>query len=93
MRYIVDRKTGHLIPASQYRREASAAPMVISDHLSDVRNPVDGKVYDSKSRYYRTVREAGCEIVGNEPIRPRAPFVPQGIGADIKKSIEQLRSR
>lgn len=42
------------------------APYVISDHLDDVQNPADGKIYDSKSEYYRAVKNAGCEIVGNE---------------------------
>lgn len=43
---------------------------VISDHLgegaSGVLNPVDGKKYDSKSAYYRTVKEAGCYVMGND---------------------------
>lgn len=43
---------------------------VISDDLGikGVINPVDGKPYDSKSSYYRTVKDAGCQIVGNDPI-------------------------
>lgn len=43
---------------------------VISDDLGikGVSNPVDGKLYDSKSAYYKTVRSAGCQIVGNDPI-------------------------
>lgn len=43
---------------------------VISDDLGTkgVRNPVDGKVYDSKSAYHKSVRAAGCQVVGNEPI-------------------------
>lgn len=40
------------------------APNFISDTMTGTVNPVDGKMYDSKSRYYRTVKEAGCEIVG-----------------------------
>jgi hypothetical protein len=40
--------------------------MIISDHLDDVKNPVNGKIYDSKSSYYQAVKDAGCVIVGNE---------------------------
>jgi hypothetical protein len=47
-------------------RSALPCPYVIGDHLDDVQNPADGKVYDSKSEYYKAIRAAGCEIVGNE---------------------------
>jgi hypothetical protein len=57
-----------LVAAARRERARSSlpAPMIISDHLDDVKNPVDGKTYDSKSAYYQTVKAAGCEIVGNE---------------------------
>ena len=97
MKYIWDKSQNTFIPAAEFyaRRAVSHGPMVISDQLADVWNPIDGKHYDSKSNYYRTVRRAGCEITGNEPVKDRArpEFIPQGIGQDIKKSIEQLRSR
>lgn len=47
-------------------RSSLPAPMIIRDTLDDVKNPVDGKIYDSKSAYYQAVKAAGCEIVGNE---------------------------
>jgi hypothetical protein len=40
---------------------------VITDTMDGTRNPVDGKMYDSKSRYYQTVKNAGCVIVGDDP--------------------------
>jgi hypothetical protein len=43
-----------------------SAPMVIRDALDGVVNPCDGKAYDSKQAYYRTVRDHGCVIVGDE---------------------------
>jgi hypothetical protein len=49
------------------------APMVIADGLADVLNPADGKRYDSKRAYYRAVRAAGAEIVGNEKQTQRPP--------------------
>ena len=54
-------------------RSSLPAPMIISDHLDGVKNPVDGKTYDSKSAYYQTVKAAGCEIVGNEAEKMVAP--------------------
>jgi hypothetical protein len=54
--------------------KARAAPYVINDTMQGTLNPIDGKMYDSKAKYYRTVREAGCEIAGNDPSisKPRA---------------------
>ncbi len=41
---------------------------VISDDLGikGVINPVNGKQYDSKSQYYKTVKQAGMIVVGND---------------------------
>jgi hypothetical protein len=41
---------------------------VISDDLGikGVRNPNDGKFYDSKSQYYKSLKAQGCFITGNE---------------------------
>lgn len=36
-------------------------------------NPADGQRYSSKSAYYKAVRRAGCEIVGNEKQTQRLP--------------------
>jgi hypothetical protein len=65
---------GRLVPwpeVARKRRENAAksllpAPNIIRDALDNVQNPVDGKLYDSKSAYYHAIRAAGCEIVGNE---------------------------
>lgn len=61
-------------------RSSLPAPSIITDHLDDVKNPVDGKLYDSKSEYYRAVRAAGCEIVGNEAQK----MVPVDTRSDVK---------
>lgn len=62
-------RNGELIPrhlAPPLHVKHSSGPMVISDGMSDTWNPVDGKHYDGKSAYYKAVRDAGCEILGNE---------------------------
>lgn len=69
------------------------APMIVSDHLDYVQNPVNGQTYSSKSKYYKAVRAAGCEILGNE--KPSASPRPQldDPGADIVKAIEQVGAK
>lgn len=40
---------------------------VISDSLSDLVNPVDNKVYDSKSAYYQKLKETGHHVYEGTP--------------------------
>jgi len=70
------------------------APMVRPDGMAPMRSMADGRTYDSRSAYYKSVRAAGCEIVGDEraPFERRSGFEPGRAGADIKAAIEQLRS-
>lgn len=81
--------------AAPLHAPSSAAPHVISDAMEPIRSMADGRIYDSKSRYYQGVRAAGCEVVGNEraPFDRRPEFRSEGVGQDIKKAIDQLRSR
>jgi hypothetical protein len=71
-------------------------PRVISDHLDDVWNPVNGKKYDSKSAYYNAVKDAGYTIAGNDSSitqaaeRARAETTaPKGLKDDLKAAWEQ----
>lgn len=72
-----------------------SGPNIRPDGMDPIQSQADGRMYDSKSGYYRSVRQAGCEIVGNDRsgYGPRPEYRPTGIGQDIKRSIEQLRSR
>lgn len=95
-RWIWDRSRQELVPAEEYcaQQTTQRSHFVISDTLDGVLNPADGKRYDSKSKYYRAVRDAGCEIIGNEPMTPKArQYDPGPVAPDIKRAIEQLRSR
>ena len=72
-KFVWDTSVGKLRPwaevAARRRERARSslpAPSIIRDGLDNVRNPVDGRTYDSKSAYYQAVKAAGCEIVGNE---------------------------
>lgn len=72
------------------------AAYVISDDLgtSGVLNHADGKVYDSKSEYYKAVKAAGCVIVGNDaPTDAKGPtheINERELCHDIKEAIQQL---
>lgn len=64
-----------LVPAGEFysrekpKRSNMSAPMLISDHLPELVGQHDGKVYTSKRAMERSVRAAGFEIVGNEPMK------------------------
>lgn len=72
------------------------APNVISDDLGlkGVLNHADGKLYDSKSEYKKSVKEAGLEILGNDAPRDCKPAEPKidmnDLKRDIAQSIQQL---
>jgi hypothetical protein len=67
------------------------APYVRTDGMDPIRSMADGKIYDSKSGYYQSVRRADCEIVGNDRagFGPRPEFKPQGVAQSIKKALAQ----
>lgn len=71
------------------QRRVPAGSYVISDHLDDLVNHADGKRYSSKRAYYRAVRAAGCEIVGNEELRSAPRPEPVGVERDIVNAIRQ----
>lgn len=48
------------------------SPMVISDTM-DLTEHIDGKFYDSKSRFRKVTKAHGCVEVGNDPARFRKP--------------------
>lgn len=49
-----------------YKSSYSGQHFIISDSLGDIVNPMNGKVYDSKSKYYADVRAQGGIIMGND---------------------------
>ena len=82
----------HLAPPLHEKHAASA--YVIGDSLDYTMNPADGRRYSSKSAYYKAVRAAGCEIIGNEnPANGvgQRPEMPDP-GEDVKMAIEKLES-
>lgn len=50
-----------------YHGYSGALPYVQKDDLGKgIRSQIDGKMYDSKSAYYKSVKNSGHVIVGNE---------------------------
>lgn len=66
---------------------AIQAPMVISDSLADVKNPTDGKIYDSKSAYHRQLKQAGCHVYEGSP-GPRQKG-DHDVSKELKQAIQQ----
>lgn len=96
--WVQDPQTGKLIPKHLYRRAPVArshlpSPMVISDSLDGVWNPMDGRHYDSKSAYYRSVRQRGGEIIGNESPRVASPPPLPSAEADVAEALNIIESR
>lgn len=73
-------------------------PQVISDYIAGpggaVQSQADGKMYDSKSQYYKAVRAAGCEVMGTDAPREAKAYEPsineKELKRDISEAIQQL---
>lgn len=61
---------------------------VIADGMDAIRSMADGKMYDSRSRYYQSVKAAGCEVIGNDSV-PRQRHEMPPVRADLKRALEQ----
>ena len=78
----------HLAPPLHVKHANSA--YVIGDSLDYVQNMADGKRYTSKSAYYKAVRRAGCEIVGNE----KQKAAPKTLGdptAEVAAAVQHIK--
>ena len=60
--------------AAPLARSSLPAPMIISDTTRPFLSHADGKFYDSKSSYYRTLKERCLRIV-EEPVGPPQNYV------------------
>jgi hypothetical protein len=109
-RFMFDPSTGTVRPAHEVLAERAAervssrsglpSPLVIGT-MPEVRSPIDGRIYDGKSEYYRHVERAGCAIVGfdknwTDHVDASRIYDERkhevDVVSDVKKSIEQLNS-
>lgn len=86
--YVFDKKLGKIVEKGSDR--TTGPHYVISDSMDQLRHPVTGRVYDSKSRFRADTKAAGCEEVGNEKMEPR----PTPIDRNKRRSVlrDQLRN-
>ena len=72
------------------KRSSLPAPAYISDDLgpNGLLNHADGRVYTSKAKYLRGVKDAGCEVIGNEKLKPK-PKAPVRLSDELRREIRQ----
>lgn len=78
--------------------ETRKGPQVISDYagkdINGIQSMADGKYYDSKSEYRRSLKEKGLVELGNDAPTvgkgPEASISERELKHDIKTAIEQL---
>lgn len=67
---------------------------IISDSLADVKNPINGKTYDSKSQYYKAVKDAGCTVVGNDaPKIPKKYSGDHNVRPELRQAVREVLSK
>lgn len=64
--YIFCKKEQKMIPLEEYIPPEYDTPMIIKDRMNPIKSMADGKTYESKSAYYKSLKAQGYEIVGNE---------------------------
>ena len=81
----------------QFRKARSHLPMpaIRADGMDPIMNHANGLIYDSRSAYERGVKDAGCEIVGNEKLtpKPRGVLSDRELKQDIKTAIDHVEAR
>lgn len=62
--------------------------------MDAIMNHADGQMYDSRSAYYRAVKDAGCVIVEGDAPSPRepSPMSDNELAQDIKTAIEKVEA-
>lgn len=102
-KWVWDSAQGRLVEAAIFyaqqpekARSRLSAPAIRADGMTDTWCPADGQHYDSKSAYYRAVKQAGCEIDDRPMERAREDHRVKDagpVGQDIKDAIDQLEAR
>ena len=82
--------TGDEIPPPEPRR---MAPQIMVDRAPVV-SPIDGSVIGSRRDVREHEKKHGVVEVGTDQsmLRPKAPYQPTGVKADIKDAMERVRA-
>lgn len=85
----------HLAPPKHVSTDARR--YIISDTMVPTKHMGTGRIHDSKSEFRKDTRAMGCEEVGTDPAAkreaPRQHATQADVAADVKRSIQELRSR
>ena len=91
MRYVL--RNGELVSkasAPNPARSSLPCPAIRSDGMGALVSMADGRTYDSKSAYYASVKNAGCEIVDSpSDFGPAPTYEPSGVAASIARACEE----
>lgn len=81
--------SGKLKPRERDTVKTIFAPYVISDSLGvqGIISQADGKSYDSKSNYYRSLKEQGMVVMGNDA--PTTKATPKTKEIDWKQAVAE----
>ena len=61
---------------------------VIADGMDPILNVQNGRMYDSRSRYYADIRAAGCEVIGNDTVQRQRHEMP-AVRGDLKRALQE----
>src|SRR6185369_2992983 len=80
----------HKLPRHRGPRGDVPAPRLIRDDIGGVKSMQDGKIYDSRSAYYRSLKEGGTRIVeaGEGPAEPVLDKVTK---ADVAEAVQMVK--
>lgn len=88
-RYRYDPTIDKVVPAEEVARPSSGL-FVISDTMDLMRHPVNGRYYDSKSKFRDETRARGCIEVGNEVQKDRVDrSLPGGLREELSRAWDQ----
>lgn len=90
--WVLHPKTGKLVPKAEYVRPTSSGGPIIMRDIDGYKSMVTGEMITTRRRHREHLRETNCIEIGNEIPKPRHTPMP-AIEPDIKRAIEQLRSR
>lgn len=93
-RWIQDPKSGRLIPADEYVRDANQASFHVMGGMPETRSMLDGRVYTSRQKYARHIRQRGCIEIGPaeaQKMKPRAPQLPVGLKQTLIEAVNELK--
>lgn len=76
----------------QTMRQVLGFAHVVPD-IEPYKSMITGERIRSRAHHRAHLKQHGCIEIGNEPIRPRKPKPMPDVVPDLKRAIEELRSR